>query len=71
LPDPFADPAWFTLFILVVRLRGAEGRNRPYLYRQHVESFGKALEQVHGGKMLFDPRDIGSELLRPDDPETK
>lgn len=67
LPDPFEDPTWFTLFILVVHLRGAQGRNRPFLYRQHVDSLGYALQQVHRGEVLFGPESLKSEPLVPED----
>ena len=69
LPDPFEDRAWFTLFVLVVRLRGAQGRNRPYLYRQHLDSFADVLQQVDGGEVLFHPDDMESELLCPEEAE--
>lgn len=53
LPDPYNDDAWFTLFILVIRQRGREGRNRPILYYQHAERFGSALRRVAEGEPLF------------------
>ena len=69
LPDPFEDTAWFTLFILVVRLRGAQGRNRPYLYRQHVDLYGEALQKVHGGEVLFSRRRHGERAPSPEEEE--
>jgi hypothetical protein len=60
LPDPFQDPAWFTLFVLVARVRGAERRNGACLYRAHLDSYGEALRRVHGGEVLFDLQEIES-----------
>lgn len=71
LPCPFQDSAWFTLFVLVLRQRGQEGHNRPYLYRQHIASYGQALGQVQQGQVLFDPQSIESELLAPQEGEAE
>lgn len=69
LLDPFEDPTWFTLFVLVVHRRGVQGRNQPYLYRQHVNSFGVALQRVNRGDALFNPDVLmGEPLIRDEAP---
>ncbi len=37
---------WFTLFILVVRCRGQQGQNRPFLYSLTLDQFGPGLENA-------------------------
>lgn len=49
--DPLADPVWFTLFILVVRLR--HEAKRPFLYHQHLDDFGETLRRAENGEPLF------------------
>ena len=63
LRDPLDDDAWFTLFILVVRQRGREGGNRPFLCHQQVERFGTALAHVAQGQTLFLPEHLQCEEL--------
>jgi hypothetical protein len=51
IPDPLLDSVWFTLFILVVHHR--KESDRPFLYHQHLENFGAALQQAEKAEPLF------------------
>ncbi|HVC95913.1 MAG TPA: hypothetical protein VND64_19645 [Pirellulales bacterium] len=50
---PLDDASWFTLFIFVVRKRGRDGGNRPWLCEQRCGQFGKVLDRVARGEMVF------------------
>jgi len=69
VPDPVADPVWFTLFILVLHLR--DQGDRPFLYHQHLDNFGAALQRAENRDPLFcegclvcQPLDEAVHLLR-------